>query len=553
MRLLSAGSDGLLVEVADLDQALALFSSLRDDPLPGVVELVPAARTVLVRFDPDHTGPAALGHALQRRPLIASAAVDGVLVEVPVHYDGEDLSEVARLCGLDEAEVVRRHTATPWTVAFTGFAPGFAYLSGGDPGLDVPRRSEPRTVIPAGSVALAGPFSGVYPRASPGGWQLLGRTSVPMWDLERADPALLRPGMRVRFVDAGPAPTGPDEADRADRRPGPAAGQTAPARNRLEILSPGALTVVVDLGRPGRAAQGVARSGAVDRGSLRRANRLVGNPADLPALEIAAGGFRVRASGDLVLAVTGAPAPLSRSAVDGAVEEEVELPGETAFALDDGEELQLATPGRGVLSYLAVRGGLSVGPVLGSASTDLLAGIGPAPLRAADEVAVGSARASSVALDPTPPPELPAFDEVVEIDVLPGPRDDWFTPAARKLFATQEWAVTPRSNRVGLRLEGAEPLERARAGELPSEGTVPGAVQIPPNGQPVVFTADHPVTGGYPVIACVAAHHLDRLGQVPVGGRIRFRLLATASSGEDSARSTGPNLLQNSADPKGRP
>ena len=513
VRLLRAGSDGLLVEVADLDAALALFAALREDPPSGVRELVPAARTVLVRFDPALTTLEALTDDLAgRRPDGASAA-EGPLVEVPVCYDGADLDEVARLVGLTPAEVVRRHTASPWTVAFTGFAPGFAYLAGGDPALDVPRRSEPRTSIPAGSVGLAGPFSGVYPRASPGGWQLLGRTGLTMWDLRRAEPALLAPGMRVRFVDAGAdALAVPEDPARPDA----ACGDPARA---LEVLAPGALSVVVDLGRPDRATQGVARSGAVDRGSLRRADRLVGNPAGTAGLEVAGGGLQVRARGDLVVVVTGAPAPLRRLSADGEDEPAHDLP----FALDDGDELHLGTPARGMLTYVGVRGGVAGDAVLGSLSGDVLSGVGPPPLRAGTVVAVGGAHGGSVAEAAEPGPDLPAPGEVVTVDVLLGPRDDWFTPEAVEAFLADAWTVTPRSNRVGLRLDGGRPLERARMDELPSEGTVPGSVQVPPNGRPVVFTADHPVTGGYPVIACVARHHLDRVGQVPVGGRIRFR------------------------------
>ncbi len=515
-RVLTAGSDGLLVEVADLDEALALFGSLRDDPPPGVLELVPAARTVLVRYDDVVTTAAALTAEVRSRALTGTGVADGPVVEVGVCYDGADLDEVARLCGLTPAEVVARHTATPWTVAFTGFAPGFAYLSGGDPALDVPRRAESRTAVPAGSVGLAGPFSGIYPRASPGGWQLVGRTGLALWDLDRDEPALLTPGTRVQFVDAGPAAlaragalvTAPSRSDR------PAGG---PA---LEVLSPGPLAVVVDLGRPGRAASGVARSGAVDRGALRRANRLVGNPAGTPALEVAGGGLRFRAHGDLVVAVTGAAVP-DRGGLD------------RAFALDDGVEVDLGTPDRGMVAYVAVAGGIEAARVLGSASSDLLAGIGPAPLRTGDVLAVGHARDAAAAVVTEPGPRLPAPDEVTEVDVLLGPRDDWFTAAGVATFLDQEWTVTPRSNRVGLRLLGAEPLERAVGAdlpaELPSEGTVPGSVQVPPSGQPVVFTADHPVTGGYPVIACVARHHLDRVGQVPVGGRIRFRAVRGGS------------------------
>ena len=520
-RVLAAGSDGLLVEVADLDQALALFAALRDDPPPGVVELVPAARTVLVRFDPSLTRAETLAEALVDRPLHRSAPVDGPLVEVPVCYDGADLEEVARLCGLTADDVVRRHTAAPWTVAFTGFAPGFGYLSGGDPALDVPRRAAPRTGIPAGSVGLAGRFSGIYPRASPGGWQLIGRTGLPLWDARRRDPALLAPGTRVQFVDAGPDALAHEDAAPLSGTGSATAAVGAPG---LEVLAPGPLSVVADLGRPGRAAQGVARSGAVDRGALRRANRLVGNPAGAAALEVAGGGLRVRALTDLVVAVTGAPTPLVL-VVDST---EADVGTGRAFALDEGAELCLGVPARGMLAYLAVGGGVAGEPVLGSLATDLLSGVGPARLQAGDLLRIGTAREAAASVDPDPGPRLPAADEVTEVGVVLGPRDDWFAPDVVRRFLAQEWTVTPRSNRVGLRLDGA-PLERSRTEELPSEGTVPGSIQVPPNGQPVVFTADHPVTGGYPVIACVVREDQDRIGQVPVGGRVRFHTVRAGS------------------------
>ena len=198
-RFLRCGREALLVEVGDLDQALALYAALRTAALPGVVDLVPAARTVLVRLDPEITSPEAV------REATAGLRVDGPrhagtgTVEIPVRYDGPDLAEVARHTGLSPDEVVALHTGSRWTVAFAGFAPGFGYLTGGDPRLDVPRRDSPRTRIPAGSVGLAGRFSGVYPSDSPGGWQLIGRTTHRMWDLDRAEPALLVPGVEVVF------------------------------------------------------------------------------------------------------------------------------------------------------------------------------------------------------------------------------------------------------------------------------------------------------------------------------------------------------------------
>ena len=167
-------------------------------------ELVPGARTLLVSFDPALTSADALAAELARpRPsgATASAGTAAPLVEIPTVYEGADLDEVAELTGLTAAEVVARHVAAEYTVAFCGFSPGFGYLTGGDPLLRVPRRTTPRTRVPAGAVAIADAFTGVYPRELPGGWQLIGRTSVPMWDLDRDPPAVLVPGSRVRFVE----------------------------------------------------------------------------------------------------------------------------------------------------------------------------------------------------------------------------------------------------------------------------------------------------------------------------------------------------------------
>lgn len=200
MELLEVGAAAVLVEFGDLDSTLAHFRALDRTRPAGVWELVPAARTVLVRFDPD-----AIGHDKVVR-WVRSTTPDTVTgdspteeIRIPVHYDGPDLGEVAELTGLSTDEVIAAHTDTPWTVAFGGFAPGFGYLAGGDARLHVPRRSEPRTSVSAGAVGLAGEFSGIYPRSSPGGWQLIGRTDERMWDPSRTPAALLRPGVTVRF------------------------------------------------------------------------------------------------------------------------------------------------------------------------------------------------------------------------------------------------------------------------------------------------------------------------------------------------------------------
>ncbi|ACU95691.1 5-oxoprolinase subunit PxpB [Saccharomonospora viridis] len=201
MRLLPCADAGLLVELDDLDQVLGLHAALQADPPPGVVDLVPAARTLLLRFDPDTADADEIERAVRRARPTRVAEREAELVEIPVTYDGEDLAEVASMAGLTPRQVVAAHTGTEWTVAFGGFAPGFGYLTGAMWPFDIPRRTESRTTVPAGAVALAGAFSGVYPRSSPGGWQLIGRTELIMWDTDRDPPALLRPGVRVRFVE----------------------------------------------------------------------------------------------------------------------------------------------------------------------------------------------------------------------------------------------------------------------------------------------------------------------------------------------------------------
>lgn len=205
MRILPSGSAALLVELDSLEDVLALYAALVADRPDGVVDIVPAGRTVLLAIDPQVTELPAVQRAVRATQPRYERQAAGEGVEIPVVYDGEDLADVGTALGCDPREVVRRHTEEDWTVAFCGFAPGFGYLTGATNVWDVPRRPTPRTSVPAGSVALAGEFSGVYPRASPGGWQLIGRTDVAVFDLDQDPPALLRPGIRVRFVDAGRA------------------------------------------------------------------------------------------------------------------------------------------------------------------------------------------------------------------------------------------------------------------------------------------------------------------------------------------------------------
>jgi biotin-dependent carboxylase-like uncharacterized protein len=263
---------------------------------------------------------------------------------------------------------------------------------------------------------------------------------------------------------------------------------------------------VQDAGRLGEGALGIGRSGACDRRSYALANRLVGNLPGAGVLEVTFGGLEVRAQGDLLVATAGArcsgPWPHAAPA-----------------RLRDGEVLRLGPPVTGVRTYVAVRGGVDVPPVLGSRSTDLLAALGPPVPCAGDLLLVGPATGPLPVVDVAPVAE-PSDGDVV-LTVSPGPRRDWFDDAAWSRL-TSRWEVTSESNRVGLRLDGV-PLERTAEGELPSEGMVRGAVQVPPSGLPVIFLADHPVTGGYPVIAYVADEDVDLAAQLRPGQGVRLR------------------------------
>ncbi len=520
----AAGSRAVLADMPDTEGVLALTAALRASPLPGQLNVVPAATTVLVTAE---SAPAA--RRLRDAVLVLEIPppdlrATGAEVVINTVYDGADLATVAALTGRSVEAVVAAHTGQAWIAAFGGFAPGFVYLLG-DGSLDVPRLDSPRTSVPAGSVALAGSYSAVYPRSSPGGWQLIGHTDAVLWDLDRPWPALVKPGDSVRYrpvrelvrlsTPEAKSPVGPGEA----------------AGDGLRVVSPGLLSLVEDLGRPGFGDLGVAASGALDRASLRRANRLVGNEAGAACIETVAAGLTVEAVGDRIMAVTGAPARLLvRARRDGPDTEETfdggtprSAPVAEPFVVLDGESLELGPSTAGFRSYVAVRGGVSVEPALGSRSTDTLSGIGPSPLASGQLLPVGTSTASGVVGYPEPQPEYPSVTSTTELRIVPGPRDDWFEPGAVELLCTGTWSVTPRSNRVGLRLSG-EPLARMRAGELASEGMVAGALQVPPDGQPVLFLADHPVTGGYPVIAVVAEEDLALAAQIPLGSMVRFRL-----------------------------
>ncbi|MGA4945207.1 biotin-dependent carboxyltransferase family protein [Streptomyces cinereoruber] len=278
----------------------------------------------------------------------------------------------------------------------------------------------------------------------------------------------------------------------------------------VAVVRPGALTTVQDLGRPGYAHLGVVRSGALDPAAVRLVNRLVGNAEGAAVLETTVDGCAVRARCAVTVAVGGAPCPVR---VDGRP-----AAWGTAVRVAAGSVVEVGTAVRGLRAYVAFGGGIEVEPVLGSRSTDLLSGLGPAPLARGAVLPLG---AETAVRGPVDAPPWPGPPDALVLRVRLGPRDDWFTPGALRNLATRAYRVSPASNRIGLRLEGPA-LERAVTGELASEGMVLGAVQVPPDGRPVVFLADHPTTGGYPVVGVVREADLGAAAQAVPGTAVRF-------------------------------
>lgn len=504
------GTRGLMVDLPDLTAVMDWHAGLSAQPLPHQTDVVAAARTVLLTFDsPTATRDAA--QVLEHYSPGESRRVEPHDVVIDVLYDGADVEELAQHLGMTADELIAWHTGIEWVAGFGGFAPGFTYCVPANPAdaLDVPRRPSPRTAVPAGAVALAGDFSAVYPRVSPGGWQLIGTTRTPMWDSQANPPALVSPGDRVRYRQVSELEVSQEPSHFHLERPA--------RRPIFNVEDAGLQLLYQDLGRQGNGNLGVTTSGSADRASARTANAAVGNKRNATLLECV-GGCTLTALAETVVCVTGAEAEVTVSGRPALLATPTIVPA--------GAELKVGPARVGMRSYIAVRGGLITDTELDSAATDMLSGLGPAPIRTGDTIAMSLRVPQSANALLTNPLRVTkeGGQTVGVLRCVLGPRDDWFSDGDVEKFLHQTYTVTPDSNRVGLRLQGDEPLERAREGELPSEGMVAGSVQIPPSGQPVLFLRDHAVTGGYPVIATVVSEDVDIAAQLPPGAIVRFEL-----------------------------
>jgi KipI family sensor histidine kinase inhibitor len=488
---------------------------------PGTAETTVGMSTVVVHLEPpsgattDAGGDAdtwrAFLSALPTGPDTTDAGNRRMVagpVEVPTVFDGPDLEEVAALVGTDVTAVVEQLCGAALQVAFIGFSPGFPYLVGLPEGLArVPRRPSPRTEVPAGSVALAGGFAGIYPQTTPGGWRLVGRTALQLFDPESPPFARLRAGDRVRLTAlVGGRTYDPQRDTGHTRRPIETRSQRA-----VQVVDPGLFTTVQDAGRAGVAGLGVPRAGPCDPDAMRLANRLAGNDDAAAALEITASGPRLWfGSAGHVTVVGPGPEAVEVSVDDRPTVDSAPVP------VAAGQTVTVGRVTDGFRAYLAASGGFTIPAVVGSRSSDVLSGLGPGPLRAGDRLPLGPPVRPRGSLLPGTRTDRPT------VRVLAGPHP--FPPDAIEALVATQWTVSTSSSRIGIRLENAS--RRLPPGAaIPSTGMVTGAVQVPPDGRPIVLMPDHATVGGYPVVATVIGADLGVLGQLAPGDGLRFLLV----------------------------
>ncbi|MGH7324869.1 MAG: 5-oxoprolinase subunit PxpB, partial [Candidatus Rokuibacteriota bacterium] len=505
---------------------------IQEKGLPGVVEMVPSFRALLVSYDPLIVGYDDLVAAIAELSPQADSTVlpPARTVELPCCYDPElgfDLAAAAQRMGASVEELVALHAGATYLVYFIGFTPGLPYMTGMPDRLRLPRLETPRTKVPAGSVGIGGGQCCIYSVDSPGGYWILGRTPRRLYDPGAREPILLRPGDRVRF-----RPISRDEFEAMTLEGGlrpEAAGQAGARTGKLNrdaptirIIEPGAQTTVQDLGRVGQLRYGIPPSGPMDRRSFILANRLVGNADGAAGLECTVVGPRFEAQTACTVAVTGASMPIT---VNGQA-----APAWTTLPLAAGDVVKLGAARAGVRAYVAFAGGIDVPEVLGSRATYLrgrLGGLEGRPLR----------RDDVLRLFPAPPPpgrQVPAAAVVdlaaePEIRVVLGPQADRFTEAGIRTFLTSAWEMLPQADRMGARLRGPR-IAHTDGHDIISDGIALGSIQVPGDGQPIALLVDRQSTGGYTKVATVASVDIGRLGQVKPGQRLRFRAITLAEA-----------------------
>ena len=560
-RVIEAGDSALLLQIgpsgssgrvtpfdADVNrEAIGVAESIRRTPGAGVRDVISTYRSVAVFFDPLEADVDNLRATLKSCEPIEHAGQAARRVDVPVMYggqDGPDLDDVASFAGCDAAAVIERHLSRTYRVFMVGFLPGFPYMAAVDPSIAAPRRPTPRVSVPSGSVGIAGQQTGIYPSDSPGGWQIIGRTPLTLFDPDRTPPALFAPGDMVRFTQATPNVLSPTQTPGTNS--GPGTKHQAQGTASITVLRPGLMSSIQDRGRWGYAHLGVPPAGPMDPAAHSRANWIVGNSDAAATIEATLVGPELRCEEAVRIAIAGAD--LSAE-LDG-VPINPDAPAECA----PGSVLRFGSRKSGGRAYISFAGGIDVPSVLGSRATHVQSGMGGLDgrlLRAGDRLSIGAADATAVTPvgrtlsgppgEPNRAASLGAGEArptrgrsgVVRggarLRVIRGPQADYFDDVAFDRLQRSRFVISPQSNRMGYRLSG-DRIPVLSAGGMMSDAVFTGAIQVPPSGDPILLMADRQTTGGYPQIAVLISADMPVAGQLLPGDWIKFELCTRADA-----------------------
>lgn len=531
MKILIAGDSAVAVRFGDKisedinRQVRAFRSAVRKKEISGVIEYIPTYCSVYVIYDPLVITTDSLIGRLNEIAEEASAAElpEPDIVEVPVAYggiNGPDLESLAKAHGLTPEEVIKRHSGKDYLVYMLGFTPGFAFCGTVEDEIATPRLESPRLKVPAGSIGIAGKQTGLYAISSPGGWQLIGRSTMRFYDPEKEPPTPVKAGDYVRFVpiSAEEFEKHRAEVEAADNPPD-YSSWSPQGTDAFTVTAPGLLSSIQDRGRRGYQEFGISGAGAMDELAFRLANRILGNDDNAPALEITMAGPVLAAEKELLVSVTGADLSLSVNGVPADMYK--------ALRLKKGDVLAFGAPKSGMRAYIAVNGGFSIPPVMGSASTALNGKIGGYKGRRLQKGDVLKSR----------PENIPASTEGYSADpgdftlgavpgefrVVLGPEDDHFSEKGIDTFFGSEYKLSENCDRMGARLEGPAVEHNEKGPGIVSDGISMGAIQIPGNGAPMVLLKDRGTVGGYTKIGTLCTVDTFRFAQCRPGDVVRFR------------------------------
>jgi len=501
-------------EQASNERAVALSDALTSHPPSGLWAAIPAASTLLLLFDPLRVSAATLQSHLIHSGEATFRPPSRRQLRVPVHYGGPDLSDLARERSMTEEQVIALHAEGRYRVAFLGFAPGFAYLTGLSRELHAPRLATPRTRVPAGSLAIGGPYTGIYPDETPGGWRLIGRSPANLFDFDRDPPSLFAPGDEVSFERI-------DESEYARRRSILSAPTSRAVAGRpiFRLISPGFLSSVQGGPDFRWVRLGVPPGGAIDPIALAAGNGRLGNPAEAAGVEIAVMGPSLHCLEDVEVCLSGAEVSAESNGRSVAVHE--------PFALRAGDELRLGRVSRGLRAYLCVGGGLAADP---------RARVSPR-LKAEELLSAPAQKSAASSRRRSLLPRESMSPSVLRVVLAREP--SLFREESVRAFLSTSYRVSAASDRRGIRLEGT-PLVHSGSPDIAPEATAPGAIQVPRDGMPILLGPDRPVTGGYAKVGTVIGADLWALGQAVPGSLLRFQAVSLSDALEARVRMESP-------------